>query len=324
MHVFHNIEINQSLPNHLKGGVVAIGNFDGIHLGHHLILEQAIKIVNNSPITVLSFNPHPRTIIQSSSPIFTLSPPSIQEKILEKMGFSALIRYKFTLETANYSAEQFIQKVLVEWLEVKTVITGTKFRFGKDRAGDRGILQKRGEKYGFHTVFIDELRNNKSQIVSSSNIRTALTKGHVLNAAHLLGYRFTIESDVIHGEKIGRTLGFPTANMQLSPDILLKEGVYAIRFRTQDQTSYSGVANFGRNPTMVPNGPLLLESFIFDFSQEIYGQRCTVSFFDYLRPEIKFKDIEKLKIYMGEDEKKARKILESSYPLSERDRIICF
>ncbi|AKK19792.1 bifunctional riboflavin kinase/FAD synthetase [Candidatus Liberibacter africanus] len=324
MHVFHNIEINQALPNHLKGGVVAIGNFDGIHRGHHLILEHAIKISHNSPIIVLSFNPHPRIILQSSSPIFPLTSPSIQEKILENMGFSALIRYKFTLETAHYSAEQFIQKILVEWLEASKVITGTQFRFGKDRSGNGHILEKSGEKYGFNTVLIDELRDNNSQVVSSSNVRSALTQGNIHNATHLLGYHFTVESEVIHGKKIGRTLGFPTANMQLPPEILLKEGIYAIRFRTQDQISYGGVANFGRNPTITPNGSLFLESFIFDFSKEIYGQKCTVSFFDYLRPEIKFKDLKELKKHTAKDEQKTRKILENSHPLSEIDRIICF
>ncbi|MEG8099314.1 bifunctional riboflavin kinase/FAD synthetase [Candidatus Liberibacter brunswickensis] len=324
MHVFHNIEINQTLPNHLKGGVVVIGNFDGIHLGHNFILKHAIKIANGSPSIVLSFNPHPRNILYSSSPIFTLTQPSIQEKILENMGFSALIRYKFTLETANYSAEQFIQKILVEWLKISKVIIGTKFCFGKNRSGNENILKKNGEKYGFNTISIDELRDKNSQIVSSSNIRTALTQGRITDANHLLGYRFTIEAPVTHGKKIGRTIGFPTANMKLSPEILLKEGVYAIRFRIQDKTSYDGIANFGRNPTIISNGPLILESFIFDFSKEIYGQICSVSFFDYLREEIKFKDLQELKKHTEQDEKKTRKILNNSHPLSEIDRIICF
>ncbi|CAL9919125.1 FMN adenylyltransferase / Riboflavin kinase [Candidatus Liberibacter solanacearum] len=324
MHVFHNIETNQPLPNHLKGGVVVIGNFDGIHLGHYSILEHAIKIANGAPTAVLLFSPHPRIVLQSSTPLFTLTPQSIQTKILEKMGFSALIRYKFTLEMSNYSSEQFIRKVLVEWLEAKKVITGAQFRFGKNRSGDGTFLEKSGRKYGFNTILIDELRDNTDQIISSSKIRTELTNGNVHNAAHLLGYHFTIESKVVHGKKIGRTLGFPTANMQLSSETSLKEGVYTIHFRTKDKISYNGIANFGRNPTVIQNGPLLLESFIFDFSQEIYGQTCTVSFFDFLRPEIKFKDLQELQKHTQKDEKKARKLLENYQPLSERDRIICF
>ncbi|MBY7649695.1 MAG: bifunctional riboflavin kinase/FAD synthetase [Candidatus Liberibacter europaeus] len=324
MKVFQNIDINQPLPENLKNCDIAIGNFDGIHLGHRSILENAIKKANGSPTAVLLFDPHPRTVLTPNANIFTLTPASIQEKILENMGFSALIRYKFTSETANYSADEFIQKVLVDWIKAKQVITGTKFRFGKNRSGDGNFLKKSGERNGFNTMLVDELCDSSSQIISSSRIRTALQNGYVNQATNMLGYHFTIESQIVHGKKLGHKLGFPTANMKLTPGTHLKQGVYTIRFRTQDKKSYCGIANFGRNPTVVKEGPLILESFIFDFSQEIYEQTCNVSFFDFLRSEIKFTNVQKLISHMEKDEQKARDLLAKSYPISEIDRLICF
>ncbi|MBA5724186.1 bifunctional riboflavin kinase/FAD synthetase [Candidatus Liberibacter sp.] len=324
MDVFHHTNINKPLPENLKGGVVAIGNFDGIHRGHCSVLENALKIANGSPTIVLTFEPHPRTILKAATPIFPIIPESIKIKVLENMGFSALIGYKFDLNVANYSAEKFIQKVLVEWLQTKTVVTGARFCFGKNRAGNGALLKKRGIQYGFNTVLVDEIQDNASEIISSTRIRTALKNGLVNEAAHLLGYHFTVESKVVCGEKLGRKLGYPTANMKLMPTISLKEGVYTVRFRTQKKISYCGVANFGRSPTINQNGSLFLESFIFDFSQEIYGQICTVSFFDFLRSEIKFQDIRTLIEYIQKDERKARALLSNSPPLSRIDRLICF
>ncbi|AHA27906.1 bifunctional riboflavin kinase/FAD synthetase [Candidatus Liberibacter americanus] len=324
MKVFHNIDINNPLPEQLKGCVVAIGNFDGIHLGHRSIFEYSIKIAKDLPAVILLFDPHPKAILDPSASIFTLTPRSIQEKISEYMGFSALIRYKFTSEVADYSAEQFIQQVLVKWLRAKQVVTGSKFRFGKNRTGDGNFLKKSGERYGFNTVLVDEIYDSSSKIISSTRIRNSLKEGHVDQAAKLLGYHFTVESKVVHGKKLGRRLGYPTANMNLKSGIDLKEGVYTIHFRTQDKRSHRGIANFGRNPTITKGGSLHLESFIFNFSQEIYGEICCVSFFDFIRPEIKFKDLQELIDYIQKDERKARNMLAKKRPISEIDRLICF
>ncbi|MBL0849071.1 MAG: bifunctional riboflavin kinase/FAD synthetase [Candidatus Liberibacter ctenarytainae] len=324
MEVFHNIDITQPLPKHLKGGVIAIGNFDGIHCGHHAILQHAINIADGAPTIVLLFNPHPRTILKPDIPVFTLIPQSVQPKILKNMGLSALIRYHFTAQMADYSADTFVQKILVEWLEAKQVITGNQFRFGKNRSGDKNFLQRSGKEYGFSSIFVDELRDDSCQIISSSRIRQALNGGKVKEASQMLGYHFTVESEVVHGKKLGRKLGFPTANMKLTSAMSLKEGVYTIRFRTPDNKSYCGIANFGRSPTITQNGPLLLESFLFNFSKEIYGQICTVSFFDFLRSEIKCQDLDELKEYMRADERKAHELLAKDSPLSDRDLLICF
>ncbi|AGA64246.1 Riboflavin kinase / FMN adenylyltransferase [Liberibacter crescens BT-1] len=324
MKIFHCVDIHQSLPESIKGGVVAIGNFDGLHRGHCLIIKKVLQIAKGRPTLILTFEPHPRTILKPHSQIFKLSTRSIKVKILKFMGLSALIEYQFSLKLAACSAEEFVTNVLVKWLKAKQIVIGIDFQFGKEREGNGKFLQEKGLQYGFEVTLVNKLFDNNTKVISSSNIRNALENGLVDEAANLLGYRFTVESEVIYGQKLGRKLGYPTANMQLHSSVNLKKGVYAVRFRTQEGISYGGVASFGYRPTVIKNGVPLLETFVFDFSQEIYQQICAVSFFDFLRSEIKFDNLNALVTCMRKDEERSRTLLENRKPLNKIDRMIAF
>ncbi|WP_292217943.1 riboflavin kinase, partial [Mesorhizobium sp.] len=186
------------------------------------------------------------------------------------------------------------------------------------------FLMAAGERHGFGVTLVDAFRDEGAEVISSSRIRALLGEGAVAEAAGLLGYRFTVEAEVIGGQKLGRTLGFPTANMRLSPEASLKEGIYAVRFRRADGTLHDGVASFGRRPTVDDNGAPLLETFVFDFSGDLYGEACEVSFFGFLRPELKFDGLDALVAQMKRDEAEARALLAGVRPLSELDAAVAF
>jgi riboflavin kinase/FMN adenylyltransferase len=181
-----------------------------------------------------------------------------------------------------------------------------------------------GKRHGFGVTLVDAFRDEGAEIVSSSRIRGLLCDGDAAEAAGLLGYRFTVEVDVTHGEKLGRELGFPTANMVLDPAATLKHGIYAVRLRRADGTLHDGVANFGRRPTVTDHGAPLLETFVFDFSGDLYGERCAVSLFGYLRGEVKFEGLDPLVAQMKRDAEEARALLAGVRPLSELDLRIAF
>ncbi|RWX77123.1 bifunctional riboflavin kinase/FAD synthetase [Neorhizobium lilium] len=326
MTVFHRNEKKEPLPDALKGGVVAIGNFDGVHRGHRSVLDRALSLAQerNVPALVLTFEPHPRTVFRPDTPVFRLTPAPVKARLLEAMGFRCVIEYPFDTGFSDRSAEEFIQTILVDWLGATAVVTGFDFHFGKGREGGPAFLMASGEKHGFTVSLVDAFRDENTDVISSSRIRTLLAEGHVTEAAGLLGYRFTVEADVIGGEKLGRQLGYPTANMQLPPEADLKPGIYAVRFRHPDGRVHDGVASYGRRPTVTENGAPLLETFLFDFSGSLYGETCSVSFFGYLREELKFDGLEPLVEQMKHDEEEARALLSGVTPLSELDRAISF
>jgi riboflavin kinase / FMN adenylyltransferase len=181
-----------------------------------------------------------------------------------------------------------------------------------------------GKRHGFDVTLVDAFRDEGADVVSSSRIRSLLCEGDVASAAGLLGYRFTVESEVIGGQKLGRTLGYPTANMALAPETELKAGIYAVRFRRPDGSIRDGVASFGYRPTVTENGAALLETFVFDFSGDLYGEVCSVSFFGHLRDELKFDGLDPLVAQIRRDEEEARAMLSGVRPLSELDARIAF
>jgi len=221
------------LPAPLRGGVVAIGNFDGVHRGHQAVLGRALEEARERgvPALALTFEPHPRKIFRPDVPLFVLTPPPMKAKLLSCLGFSALVVQPFTREFAELSAETFVTDILHGNLGICHVVTGFNFHFGKNRQGGPAYLMAAGERHGFGVTLVDAFRDEGADIVSSSRIRALLENGEPVEAAGLLGYRFTVEGEVIGGQKLGRTLGFPTANMKLSPQTTLKEGIYAVRFR---------------------------------------------------------------------------------------------
>ncbi len=326
MTVFHRNEKKNPLPEKLKGGVIAIGNFDGVHRGHQTVLNRALELAKSRgvPALVLTFEPHPRTVFNPEKPVFRLSPAPVRAQVLEAMGFHSVIEYPFDREFASRSAEEFVRSILVDWLGATEVVTGFDFHFGKGREGGPAFLMEAGKRNGFGVTLVDAFRDEGAEVVSSSRIRRLLAEGNVSEAAGLLGYRFTVEAEVIKGQQLGRTLGYPTANMALAPEAELKPGIYAVRLRRADGSLHDGVASFGYRPTVTDNGAPLLETFVFDFSGDLYGEHCRVSFFGHLRDELKFTGLEPLVEQIRKDEQEARALLAGVRPLGELDQKIAF
>lgn len=316
----------EPLPEALRGGVVAIGNFDGVHRGHRAVLDRAVELAEarGVPALVLTFEPHPRSVFRPDTPVFRLTPAPLKARILEAIGFRSVIEYPFDREFSQRSAEEFVQSILIDWLHASAVVTGFDFHFGKGREGGPAFLMEAGKRHGFDVTLVDAFRDEGADVVSSSRIRSLLCEGDVAGAAGLLGYRFTVESEVIGGQKLGRTLGYPTANMALAPETELKAGIYAVRFRRPDGSIRDGVASFGYRPTVTDNGAALLETFVFDFSGDLYGEVCSVSFFGHLRDELKFDGLDPLVAQIKRDEEEARAMLSGVQPLSEVDAKIAF
>ncbi|EYR80134.1 bifunctional riboflavin kinase/FAD synthetase [Shinella sp. 838] len=326
MTVFHRNETKEPLPEHLRGGVIAIGNFDGVHRGHQAVLQRALDIAKDRgiPALVLTFEPHPRTVFRPERPVFRLTPAPLKARILEGMGFSAVIEYPFDRSFSEMSANDFINAVLLDWLHASEVVTGFDFHFGKGREGGPAFLMNAGEGNGFGVTLVDAFRDENASVISSSFIRALLGEGAVTEAAGQLGYRYTVEAEVIDGKKLGRTLGYPTANMQLPPEVELRNGIYAVRFRRPDGSLHDGVASYGRRPTVTSNGVPLLETFLFDFSGDLYGEVSAVSFFGHLRDELKFDGLDALVVQMKRDEEEARALLSGVTPLGVIDQRLCF
>jgi riboflavin kinase / FMN adenylyltransferase len=326
MTVFHRNEARNPLPSGLHGAVVAIGNFDGVHRGHQSVLERALGVAQEKgvPAIVLTFEPHPRTVFKPDAPVFRLTPAPLKARILEAMGFKAVIEYPFTFEFAARSAQDFIQSILVDWLQASHVVTGFDFHFGKGREGGPAFLIQAGKDRGFGVTLVDAFRDENAAVISSSYIRERLHYSDVSEVAGLLGYHYTVEAEVIHGKALGRTLGYPTANMALPPEVVLKPGIYAVRFRRANGRIFDGVASFGYRPTVTDNGAALLETFVFDFSDDLYGEICAVSFFGHLRDELKFDGLDALVVQMKCDDAEARALLAGAKPVSALDQAICF
>jgi riboflavin kinase/FMN adenylyltransferase len=316
----------QHLPAVLRGSVAAIGNFDGVHRGHQAVLERALGEADTSgrPAIVLTFEPHPRSVIRPDIPLFRLTPAPVKARILGALGFDAVVETPFTPAFAAQSAEEFVGRILDRDLGVGHVVTGVDFHFGKDRQGGPAYLIGAGKRHGFGVTLVDAFRDEGAEVVSSSRIRTLLSEGDVSGAAGLLGYRYTVEAEVSGGRKLGRTLGYPTANMALSAEMELAHGIYAVKFRRADGTLYDGVASFGRRPTVEADGAALLETFLFDFAGDLYGETCRVSFISWLRGEEKFDRLDALVAQMRRDEEEARAVLAKAVPLSPLDAAIAF
>ncbi|HHZ10048.1 MAG TPA: bifunctional riboflavin kinase/FAD synthetase [Rhizobiales bacterium] len=323
---FLHLDDPTALPERLRGGVVAIGNFDGVHRGHQAVLGRALDEAGRRgvPALVLTFEPHPRTIFRPDLPLHILTPPPMKSRLIEILGFDGVVCQRFTRDFAAQSAEEFIAVMLDGGLGVSHVVTGFDFHFGRNRSGGPAYLMESGARHGFGVTLVDAFRDEGAEVISSSRIRRLLEQGEVAEAAGLLGYRYTVEATVTGGKKLGRTLGFPTANMALPSATGLRHGIYAVRFRRADGSLRNGVASFGRRPTVDEAGTPLLETFVFDFSDDLYGETCAVSFFGFLRGEEKFDGLDALVAQMRRDEVEARAVLAAARPLSDLDRAVAF
>ena len=323
---FLRLENLAALPESYKNSVVAIGNFDGVHRGHQAVLEKALDIARSTgrPAIVYTFEPHPKSFFKPDTPVDRLTPAAEKARILELMGFDGVVEQHFDAKFAHLTAEEFVKHILCENFHASAVVTGSDFHFGSKRVGTPDYLADCGKKLGFAVVKVPPFCDENGQVISSSRIRALLADGKVEEAAGLLGYHYTVCSKVIHGAKLGRTLGFPTANMALPEGTGLAFGIYAIRFRRSDGTLFDGVASFGKRPTVEGNGVPLLESFLLSFDGNLYDETASVSFYSYLRVEKKFDGLQPLIVQMNKDKEEAEAALSAASPLSALDRNFTF
>src|SRR6185312_5678681 len=296
----------------LQGAVVAIGNFDGVHRGHRAVIGAALARARSlgRKAAALTFSPHPRKFFRPQEPLFALSSEHDKLRLLAATGLDGAVVMRFDAALAGTSAQDFVERILVGRLGIGGAAIGFDFHFGQNRAGSPEYLAEQGARLGFAVDIVPPLED-EGRPVSSGAVRRALSEGRVVEAAELLGSPWFVSGEVVHGEKRGRTLGFPTANMKLDPACGLKHGIYAVRARVEGRL-VDGVASFGRRP-MFDDGAPLLETFLFDFDGDLYGRTIEVALIGWIRPEQKFDSIETLKRVMASDSAQARDALQRAH-----------
>ena len=301
----------------LGGAVVAIGNFDGVHRGHRAVIRAALMRAGElgRKAAALTFTPHPRLFLRPQESLFQLSSERDKFRLLAATGLDGAVVMRFDAALAGTSAEDFVTKILAGALGIGAAAIGFDFHFGKNRTGSPSFLAEQGARLGF-AVDVAPPLEDEGRPVSSGAVRAALAAGRVVEAAELLGAPWFVSGEVIHGDKRGRELGFPTANLKLSTSCGLKHGIYAVRIGVSGER-HDGVASFGRRP-MFDDGAPLLEVFLFDFDGDLYGRTIDVAFIGWIRHEQKFESIETLKHHMAADVAQARDSLKragNAFPL---------
>lgn len=299
---------NDPVPPALKGAVIAIGNFDGVHRGHQALVARAMAMARawSVPCAVLTFSPHPRAFFAPDKPFFRITP--MREKILAlaSLGLDGAIVRRFDAALAGTSAADFLTRFIGDEIAATGVVIGHDFHFGRGREGTPATMRAFCEARGVACDVVPVVEETGAAI-SSSAIRSALAEGDVASANGLLGYRWFALGEIRHGAKRGRDLGYPTANMRLPDGCGLRHGIYAVRMRV-DGAMRDGVASFGRRPTF-DNGAPLLETFLFDFSGDLYGKEVGVEFVGWIRGEERFESVEALIAQMDADSARARAML---------------
>lgn len=309
-----------------KKSVLALGNFDGFHKGHKVVVGEAGRIArdNNLPLGVFTTEPHPRSYFNPNQPNYRLTPFRERSRLLEGFGVDVHFVPHFDKILSSMSPSDFIEEVLVNKIGVSHVVTGYDYKFGSKRAGDTGLLIKSGKEYGFGVSIIEPVNvgveGAAGEIYSSTLIRDSLKEGKARRAAALLGHWWTVNGKVVEGDKRGRTIGFPTANVEFHESIVPHHGVYAVRVLfEQTGKVIEGVANVGTRPTFDKTGELL-EVHLFDFTEEIYNSHIQVNFVGFIRSEKKFEGLEQLKSQIEMDCKVAKGLL--SDPENEHNRLL--
>jgi riboflavin kinase/FMN adenylyltransferase len=308
-HPFAVVRGEGSADHALDGAVVALGNFDGVHRGHRAVIAaaQARALSLGRPAAALTFEPHPRSFFRPDEPLFRLTDERAKLRLLAGAGLDGAIVLPFDAALAGLSAPDFVARILVGRFAVAGVAIGFDFHFGLNRAGSPDYLAAQGAKLGFAVDTVPRFEDN-GRPVRSGPIRAALAAGRISEANELLGYPWFVSGTVVHGDKRGRELGYPTANLRLDPGCALAHGIYAVRVGV-GKRRYDGVASFGRRP-MFDQGTVLLEAFLFDFSGDLYGEVIDVAFVDWIRPELKLDSVAELVRRMDEDSRLARAALE--------------
>ncbi|KWV58933.1 bifunctional riboflavin kinase/FMN adenylyltransferase [Bradyrhizobium macuxiense] len=291
-----------------RGAVVAMGNFDGVHLGHRAVIGAAMAMgkAHGRPALAVTFEPHPRSFFSPNSPQFRLTDETNKLRLLAGTGLAGAVVMTFDKARAGTTAQDFIHRDLIERLGISGIAVGYDFHFGKGRVGSPSLLVSEAPRLGIE-VDVQAHVDIEERPVSSSAIRMALAEGQVADATTMLGGPWFVTGAVIHGEKRGRDLGYPTANIRLDKHCGLKHGIYAVRVGRGSER-FDGVASFGRRPTF-DNGAPLLEVFLFDFKADLYGKVLDVAFIGFIREELKFDTIEALIRQMDDDSAKARALL---------------
>ncbi len=290
--------------------IAAIGNFDGVHRGHRALIERVAGIARarDAKAGAVVFDPHPRRYFRPGDPPFLITTPAMRDALLRAAGVAAVLHLAFDGKLAALTPDEFVRDVLKRDLGLAGVAVGGDFRFGAGRAGDAAALANLCVAHGLFAQIIEPLtEKGHSDKIGSTAIREAILSGAVDRAADMLGRFWRVEGVVEAGNKVGRTLGFPTANMTLGQLIEPRRGVYAVRAEIDGKT-YDGVANFGRRPTVGAPAPLL-EVHLFDFARDIYGRTITVDFIRFMRDEMKFSGLDALKAQIALDCAEAKRLL---------------
>jgi len=303
--LFHD----QPMPKALRGAVIALGNFDGFHLGHQAVVGRAVQrgAHERRPVIVATFDPHPVRHFRPDTPPFRLTTLDQRERLFAQAGADAMLVFKFGAELASTTAEQFVAELLAERFGAAGVVTGEDFTFGKGRGGNVEVLRKLGSKQGIEAETVEPVLLDGVRI-SSGLVREALQAGDPGMATRMLTRPFAVQGEVIHGDKRGRALGWPTANLELHNYLRPKYGIYAVRVTLDDGSEHAGVASLGVRPTFDPPRELL-EAALFDFDGDLYGRTIEVALHAFLRPEMKFDSVDALKRQMDRDVEEARALL---------------
>jgi riboflavin kinase/FMN adenylyltransferase len=296
-------------PDALRGGVVALGNFDGFHLGHQAVSGAAIQQAKaaGKPAIIATFDPHPVRFFAPESPWFRLTTLDQRQRLFAEAGADAMLVFDFDAELAATSAEDFIVTLLMERLGISAVVTGEDFTFGHKRGGNIDVMRDLGAAHGLTSTAMGPVVDDGG-VISSSRIRNALKDGDCATATALLTRPFTVAGIVQHGDKNGRLLGFPTANIDMGHYLRPRYGIYAVKGRLPDGRVLNGAANLGIRPTFDPPKELL-EPHFFDFAEDLYGQNIEIEFHAFIRGEAKFDSLDALMAQMAQDCDEARRIL---------------
>ncbi len=296
------------IPREARGATIALGNFDGVHIGHAAVLRAAHAARPDLPLAALTFEPHPREHFRPDDPPFRLTLLTAKAAALRATGARFVFALPFDAAFAALTAEEFVEQVLHRGLGAKHLACGPDFAFGHRRGGDVAFLQREAEKRGMGLSIVPPVQHG-GEAVSSTRIRRLLQDGYPDRAAEKLGRAWEIRGTVVHGDKLGRVLGWPTANMWLGRHLEPARGVYAVTVALPDGTEAKGVANVGRRPTLGGDPETRLETYIFDWSGDLYGQEIGVRLVRFLRADAKFAGLEELKAAIAEDARQAREAL---------------
>ena len=303
------LTLARGVPDSLKGSIVALGNFDGFHLGHQAVASRAVARAfhERRPVIAATFDPHPVKFFRPGVPPFRLTTLDQREALFAHAGADAMLVFEFGAELASMDAEAFVADVLGKRIGAAGVVTGDDFSFGKGRTGDAALLAKVGREHGIGAEAVAQVVLDGERI-SSGRIREALMAGDTATATHMLTRDYAIEGVVLRGDRRGRELGYPTANLALGDYLRPKYGIYAVRVTLEDGTEHPGVASLGVRPTFEPPQELL-EAHLFGFEGDLYGRKIEVALHAFIREERKFDSVEALVAEMRKDEAQARRLL---------------